>query len=447
MLYLIIYVLTFLIPTAMKRHFLFAGFLLLGLNLPAQWTMVNPTGMSDSSIFDLKLVCDTAGNPVVVFRDMTLKNVQCLRYTGEEWISLDTSFFRLDHARDPLDLKTDSKGNIYMLCYNDSDILTYCLKYDGSKWSRLCREPISDFYAPNAFITLDTADSVYVTFIDSQSRIKIIRERENTWQDVTTAGLPQQAYGVALGMDLNNKAYLAYEDWENLGCLTLDTDHWVSVGNVIPASARDIFLNIASNGDLYMLTTATPISCWKLNQNNQRWEKTSTDGLENIPQGIGNVVSEGLKVYVSISEYTANGKARCFMYNGEKWFQLGRDGISDGLGTYISIAVNRFGTLYALYEDAASKAIVKKYTVESGTNVIREDPLRLYPNPAHHSINIDLPGQSFILSIYDAAGQLVFSQREFNDRAWIDLAGYHPGIYQAVIRSTTTNCNRKFIVY
>lgn len=75
----------------------------------------------------------------------------------------------------------------------------------------------------------------------------------------------------------------------------------------------------------------------------------------------------------------------------------------------------------------------------------KESGIRVYPNPAKSTVNIEAPLGSQ-LYVYDMLGKCVLSQQANNDISQISVAGLKKGIYIIQVRSENTNAKELLIV-
>lgn len=79
-------------------------------------------------------------------------------------------------------------------------------------------------------------------------------------------------------------------------------------------------------------------------------------------------------------------------------------------------------------------------------DIINQDLLRIYPNPTHGLFNIDTNGQQGVVSIFNTAGQKVYSKEIFKETILIDSKDLKTGIYIAKFQSGNQIIVKKLII-
>jgi hypothetical protein len=73
------------------------------------------------------------------------------------------------------------------------------------------------------------------------------------------------------------------------------------------------------------------------------------------------------------------------------------------------------------------------------------DGFRIYPNPAHKNVYIDILHASVELIVYDITGQMVLEDMKFAG-GLVDVSGFAPGIYLVEIRNKAFSGVKKLVV-
>ena len=79
-------------------------------------------------------------------------------------------------------------------------------------------------------------------------------------------------------------------------------------------------------------------------------------------------------------------------------------------------------------------------------DIINQDLLRIYPNPTHGLFNIDTNGQQGVVSIFNTAGQKVYSKEIFKETILIDSKDLKTGIYIAKFQNGNQTIVKKLII-
>jgi hypothetical protein len=87
---------------------------------------------------------------------------------------------------------------------------------------------------------------------------------------------------------------------------------------------------------------------------------------------------------------------------------------------------------------------------EDWTVGVNENPgkerIEIYPNPADDFINVEFPGKFKALQIYNSRGQLVFKEDINNDKAFIPVGDFLPGLYLVRIESDNRVFSKKVLI-
>ncbi len=73
------------------------------------------------------------------------------------------------------------------------------------------------------------------------------------------------------------------------------------------------------------------------------------------------------------------------------------------------------------------------------------DGFRIYPNPAHKNVYIDILHASVELIVYDITGQIVLEDMKFTG-GLVDVSGFAPGIYLVEVRSKSFSGVKKLVI-
>lgn len=116
--------------------------------------------------------------------------------------------------------------------------------------------------------------------------------------------------------------------------------------------------------------------------------------------------------------------------------------------TNTSITVNAVGVYYVSVTDAnGCKGTDTLWVVDcAGMDEYTENPISIYPTPANESITLQFNGTAPVsLSLYNAAGQLVYSQR-ITGTTTVDMLPFANGVYLAEIRGEKQVWRQKVLV-
>lgn len=415
----------------------------------AQWNSVGQEGISNEWTVDNSIKTDTNGSPVITFFENQGEYMaSCLRFNGTHWEQVGAETFYSFSIETLLDFEIDNKNNYYIL-YLDTDLNTSCIRFNGDTWGFVGSQYISTEYSVYNSLAVDTSGTAYVA-LQSQSGFSIVKENGESWMSVTINGLSGVDRYFDLVFDNDNVAFLGYcgENGKEPNCSKLANDNWEPVGSAMSSVyfVGETHLLITENHQLYMGFLEPDLGFYKFDALSNKWIKIETSGLGETYGGISDITSDSSSnIYIAI----LSDKARCYKYDGSGWSQLGDSGFSESEAGYLKIAMNKNQELFATFNDfTAGKAVVKKYmNLNEINNVIQNEGLKVYPNPAKDQFCIDLTGQKFTVIISDVKGRLVFENTNGFNKIEIDANILGKGIFIVKIKSDKgTYYYRKLIV-
>ncbi|MGV8118949.1 MAG: hypothetical protein AB2L14_04205 [Candidatus Xenobiia bacterium LiM19] len=176
--------------------------------------------------------------------------------------------------------------------------------------------------------------------------------------------------------------YVAYEDYENFGKVTVkkfDGTSWETVGTAgfSTGSAYDISLVVYDNNGNpvpYVAYCAGDNSykATVMKFNGTSWETVGTNGFSTGQAGYTSLAvydNAGTPVpYVAYRDFNNSSKATVMRFNGTSWETVGIAGFSAGIASYSSLVIHE-GIPYVAYRDEnySGKAVVMKFTDSSPT--------------------------------------------------------------------------------
>lgn len=123
-------------------------------------------------------------------------------------------------------------------------------------------------------------------------------------------------------------------------------------------------------------------------------------------------------------------------------FTVTLDGLTEGAVYYArSYATNSTGTAYG-----NCISFIAQSTVGIEENIVFDQDLNIYPNPAHNLLTIQNNGEGlYFIELSSLNGQLIYSTRMEGTTHQIDLSSFEKGVYFITIRSKDSVTTRKII--
>jgi len=77
---------------------------------------------------------------------------------------------------------------------------------------------------------------------------------------------------------------------------------------------------------------------------------------------------------------------------------------------------------------------------------ILENDLKIYPNPSQSFCTIELPNQTFTISIFDLMGRLVYEKNNVSNKIMVDTKNFCEGVYSVRVQSPNSRIYTKKLV-
>lgn len=402
--------------TKMKHLTLFFIITTFTINSHAQWILTEQKGIKEGWSNFNKIETDTLGIPCIFYSQN--QRLHCKKFTGSTWETLDSTSLNTFKSANPTIFKIDKKNRPILLFQDEETNFPSCIRFEGSAWKIVGGKYLMEEYFPPALhtLTVDSAGVVYVAFHNSNG-LKIFKESEGKWLNLTISGLEDYAGYPWLEFGYDGNLYLAYTNTKSKSsCSKLVSGQWKQVGNQDISSplgiARYNKLVFTPDKNLYLVCDDYGTSCYSLNSNTNTWKLLGSNGLGGNYDWNTDVVSdEDSHLYIAI-DGLGGDRARCLTFSGSDWIQPGNKAISENDATNINLAHSSQDLLYAFYNDyLLSRPVVKKLALTTGIGQAGISPqVSIYPSPADHFVKIAIPsGEKGTGKIFSMEGQLVLS--------------------------------------
>lgn len=122
---------------------------------------------------------------------------------------------------------------------------------------------------------------------------------------------------------------------------------------------------------------------------------------------------------------------------------ISREGL-DNPGLLASDALHPSGEQYGRWVEAIIPSAQIEVSLSSNDlQDIKNDPIRVYPNPAGSNLKIEADVDMHRIQIYNARGSIVYDNMLNGLELQIDLGSFEPGIYSLWIRSESSGASYK----
>ena len=398
----------------------------------AQWTPVGSSPLAEKWTVYNDIAVDTNNTPVVVLNEDP-GTIKCLKFTGVDWQDVSPASFNFPFGGNS-QLRIDPVTNTYYISFTDkNNYYTSVIKYNGTEWSYAGSQYMVNQFVTDFVMAIDNEGVLHAGFI-SATGFQLYKETGNTWQKITTTGLPGPIAHIAMTFDKQNNLLLAFTNMNNLkaGCMKLNGTAWQYVGNeqiTSGAFAQYNKIQVSEENEIYIATVNLRTSCYKLDLSGS-WKQVGTSGLGYNYFGIDDLVINADNQPVIITTEFAGGKASCVYFNGNNWIKSCGSDVSDTTASSSALAADAYGTLYVMYNDyVRAKTYVRKCA--STTGIAPSDintACKIYPNPIKDILRIDTKNSARI-AIYSLTGQLLFQTGVQENITDLDLSHLPGGVY------------------
>lgn len=340
----------------MKKNltFLIAILTLGGVNAQ-NWQSLGPSDFNQPALgytYESNFAIDPQGHLYIAFHDKEYSYMPTVRkFDGTTWEPVGPPGFSQTYSN--LDIALAPDGTPYVTAY---DLDTLARKFNGSRW-----EPVGSMVGevyPEA-IAIDSSGTPYLVTTGSGSfKATVFKFLDDTWQTVgDTAFTEERIHIIDFVIDPDGVPYVSYSLQHNgyqSRVMKLDGNSWVTVGSSgIPEGVGCSRLTLNDEGTPYLAFTDSlnGYRATVLMFNGNSWEPVGNAGftpgfaIPDIaldPSGIP---------YVAFMDSTIGAKPRIMRFNGQTWETTGNAGFSDLQTDRVTILTDPVGTLYVAYED------------------------------------------------------------------------------------------------
>ncbi len=242
---------------------------------------------------------------------------------------------------------------------------------NSSSWNYTGTAGISQYNGTYTQIAVDASGTPYIAFNENTSKGSVMKYSGGAWsylgsQEFTSGN----AYYISLVLSSTGSPYMAYQDNVNqASVMKYNGTSWGYVGsqNFTPGGATYTSLVLDASNTPYMafcdayFSSANKASVMKYNGTS--WVNVGPAGLTS---GVATYTSLAINssgtLYLAYSDGANSNKVTVMKYNGTSWVIVGSAGFTAGAATYVSLTIDKSGTPYVAYSDAANsrKATVMK---------------------------------------------------------------------------------------
>jgi len=267
----------------------------------------------------------------------------------------------------------DSQDTPYV-AYIDSEYKkATVMKYNGSSWESVGNNGFSSSDISYLSIVIDRYDTPYVVFTNSKNKVSVMsyNEEQEIWEYVGNEEISFNAsYFPTIVLDSNGTPYVAYENNGSGNYKTTvkkyNGSNWEVVGEEF--FSKDVSVNpgiaLDSNDIPYVIYSDSfhnyKASVMKYNEEENSWESVGSEGFSSPTYRSTITLNSENTPYVAYIDTEHGSKATVMKYNGSGWELLDRAGFSNQFVESLSLVIDRNDIPYIAFI-SASKAYVMKY--------------------------------------------------------------------------------------
>lgn len=456
------------------------------------WVDVGPPGFTGFKCDFISIVFDPKRTPHVVFNENSGPsgiNVRVMKFNGTSWVNVGNPV----HGFNP-SLVFDHIGVPYIGFqdyWNNPLSNASVMKLNGTNWTYVGNPVLSAGNASSPQMTIDSNDTLYVAYYDLPNNGITVKKYTGTnWVDIGTPGSIQGLFP-SIALSSNGTPYISFinASTSKLSVMTYSNATWTSIGGLFSVSSTAnfpcikldnhntpyvSFLDIDFNSPYrakaalikYDFNTAlwnriglSEFSSGETRFNTLALGKNNTPYITFCETGVF-VVKNSVNGQASVSPSVSicPGNPVNFNASGGNTYQwTGPNGYTSTQATpaIASASVSNSGT-YSVsisYPGCSTQTLTTNLSVLSCIGVSENNKdafnLSIYPNPAHHVINIvseeDIKG---ILSIYALNGDCIYKTDINGKSTNVNTEDWPKGVYVLTIRSTNdTPFIRKLVLH
>ena len=379
------------------------------------WHNVGDACFSTGEPMYTRIVVDKHGTPYVGYSDYSLGlKAVVMKYDGSSWVSVGTpGFSRADIGNTSLAL--DTAGTPYMAyCSGNGHGLAVVKKYADTGWVTVGVSGFSSDTISGISIAIGRNDTPYVVFDDENDPLAgegfatVMKFDGSAW---VTVGSPRfslnAVFSPVITIDSGGTPYVVYMDGAHGAKATVmkfDGTRWDSVGHTAFSAHYVYYPDIATgrHGEPYVVycdgdSDKAIVMTW----NGSNWVQVGSSPSADGCTYPGIAIDSAGTPYVSFLNYNPRtfrgASVSVVKYDGNSWISAG-SGLPQGSSGYTSVAVDKAGTPYVVFDDSSAtcfyNARVMKLGAPSGlqSTGVRASPVSIYPNPNNGSFSVDLSG-------------------------------------------------------
>ncbi len=440
-----------------------ALFIIIGLlnadssSAQVQWRLVGKKGFTENRSLHSRFAFDKSGTLYTCFTPAggvaNAGKVVVMRFdnTSKNWEHVGgKGVTKSLNSKGSIDF--DSENNPY-LAHGSRGADNTVFKFDGNIWTSIGNPEMLVGAIGSPIIKLTNNDVPYLACNGKLgTEISIIKYNNGLWKPVGP-GSPTAREGVVVAMVLDNKTQLPYiatllekGSLHYINVFKYDGNTWLQVGaaDISEGKLSITTLDLAQDrvsGSIYLSfpdpTNSERATVMKYDNANNLWNAVGSSGFSvgSAEQLSMDINSNGVP-YVAFRDLGNDYMGSVMKFTGTDWVYVDSPAFSSPTRLYnteMLIGPNDIPYVGFMDNDSNFQLSVMKYSTPDTnvglSNVLLDNEIILYPNPANDYLIVKGINQETHIDIYNTLGQHVYSTSLNQNNNSINIKGLNSGDY------------------
>lgn len=344
------------------------------------WEEVGGAGFTPGDAKNISMAISSANVPYVAFTDPTASSswnkmsVMSYDKLDKSWNYVGNAGLTPGDAIEGSMAINPKSGNPYVAFSDGSqNVKLSVMFYENNKggWYNIGTPGISNGTAKAIKMAFDSNSNPYVAFAESLTntkyKISVIKWDGKNWVSVGGGGYNSASgdvdiYDLDITFDSNNIPYVAFVDntQDKVSVIKSNGKAWVNVGqpNFITGTTENVTVAIGPTNSPYI---AFKDSNAGKKASVMKWDGKAWVNVGDAGFSATEAYDVAIKFYNKIpyvafgSNWDAGARSTVMKFNGKSWVSVGNTDFSDGQVTNLSLAFNKSGIPYVVYQDIYNK--------------------------------------------------------------------------------------------
>jgi Secretion system C-terminal sorting domain len=400
------------------------------------WTTVGNQGFGSYSCQYVALGLSSNQEPMVAFSSSG-GNLVAMEFDGTQWTLMGQASLSAFNPYPELCIQADNAGNPYIAFGNGNGIPTI-IKYDGNNWNSVGTPVFAGLEAIVSALSFDNNGKPYIGTVSTISLKSTVMSFDGTnWNSLDPSSLDNPLDGddqISVVIDAAGNPYAFYLGIDGNAVIKhYNGSNWSIVGSEISGAFTNsyvcsIILDISGNPTIVAAeTNGTYVGRF----DGTNWNPLVSTWVSDGPAAYPALAISSLEtIYVGYRDDGSGMRADVKEFDGTNWINYGNPDFSDGEADNINLAFsNKTGNLFISYKDVANSS---KLTVMENTGIYNWSVVSTKGFSAAEadfpSLALDKNGTPYV-AFSDAANNGAATVMKFDGMNWVTVG--NPGFTSA----------------